>query len=136
MKVLVFGVTGHLGSRLLPALLAHKHQVIAFVRNEKKLKEMVDSSIVSQITIATGNATDSKAIKKALVEHQCDALINSAGQAAIFPWQAPRMQEIIQAVTAAAVDASKELKHPIRGWFLGGLGALDFPGKNGIKISK
>ncbi|MCJ1379340.1 hypothetical protein MMC17_002441 [Xylographa soralifera] len=134
MKVLVLGATGNIGSRLVPALLAHKHQVVVYVRNERKLKDLIDSSVTSQVAIVTGDATDAQAIKEALVNYQCDALINSAGLAAILPWQAPRMQGIINAVSTAAVDASKELKYPIRGWFLGGLIAMDVPGTNGNKI--
>ncbi|MCJ1281203.1 hypothetical protein MMC26_000521 [Xylographa opegraphella] len=136
MKVLVLGATGNVGSRLLPALLAYKHQVVVYVRNEQKLKELIDSSVTSQLTIVTGNATDAQAIKEALVNHRCNALINSAGLAAILPWQAPRMQGIINAVSTAAVNASKELKCPIRAWFLGGLTAMDVPGTNGNKITR
>ncbi|MCJ1414161.1 hypothetical protein MMC32_000486 [Xylographa parallela] len=134
MKVLVLGATGNLGSRLLPALLAYKHQVVAYVRSERKLKDVVDSSVISHLTIVTGDATDAQAIKEALVTHQCNAIINSAGLAAVLPWQAPRMQGIINAVSTAAVNASQELKYPIRAWILGGLGAMDLPGANGAKI--
>ncbi|MCJ1475234.1 hypothetical protein MMC13_003896 [Lambiella insularis] len=136
MKVIVFGATGNLGSRLLPALLAHEHQVVVYVRNERKLKEIVDPAVVSQLTVVTGDATDAEAIKDALVKHQCDALVNSAGGVALFPWQAPQMQGIVNAVSTAAVDASRELKRPIRGWFLGGFMVLDFPGQKGIKINR
>ena len=136
MRVLLLGATGNLGSRLLPALQAHGHHVVAYVRSEAKLKELIPSSILSRATIVTGNATDTNAVREALVRNRCDALINSAGQASIFPWQAPRMQEIIQAVTAAAVDASKEIGRPIRGWFLGGMSALDYPGFGGTKLTR
>ena len=136
MKVLVLGATGNLGSRLLPALLAHKHQVVVYVRNERKLKELIDSTVTSRVTIVTGDATDVQAIREALVSHRCEALVNSAGLAAVFPWQAPRMQGIINAVSTAAVNASKELKYPIRAWLLGGLMLMDIPGTNGTQIMK
>ncbi|KAL8828834.1 MAG: hypothetical protein Q9170_006430 [Blastenia crenularia] len=134
MKVLLLGATGNLGSRLIPALLAHQHQVVLFVRNESKLRELIHSDVISNCTIVSGNATDAAGIETAIVENKCNALINSAGQASIFPWQPPRMQEIINAVVAAAVGASKTLGHPIRAWFLGGLTALDMPNKPGVKI--
>jgi nucleoside-diphosphate-sugar epimerase len=136
MKVLLLGATGNLGSRLLPALQAHGHKVVVFVRSESKLKQLVPSSVVSKATIATGNASNSNTVREALVNNRCDALVNSAGQASIFPWQDPRMQDIIQAVTTAAVEASKEMGRPIRAWFLGGMTALDYPGFGGIRLAR
>ncbi|MCJ1290233.1 hypothetical protein MMC34_001769 [Xylographa carneopallida] len=136
MKVLLLGATGNLGSRLLPALLAHKHQVVVYVRNERKLQEVVGPSVTSRLTLVTGDATDATAIQEALVTHRCDALVNSAGLAAVLPWQAPRMQGIISAISTAAVKASKELRYPIRAWFLGGLVAMDVPGTNGTMIMR
>ncbi|KAL8682999.1 MAG: hypothetical protein Q9186_000994 [Xanthomendoza sp. 1 TL-2023] len=133
MKVLLLGATGNLGSRLVPALLAHKHSVVIFVRSESKLKSLVDSAAISRCTVVNGDATNSRAIQDTITHHQCNALVNSAGLAAIFPWQAPTMQGIINAVATAAVEASKKLGYPIRCWFLGGLTVLDFPGRPGTK---
>ena len=136
MKVLVLGATGNVGSRLLPALQAHGHQVVALARSESKLKELVPSSIVSRTTIVLGNADDSKTVREALVHNRCDALVNSAGLAAVMPWEKPRMQGIIQAIATAAVEASKEMGKPIRAWFMGGMSSLDYPGFGGIKLTK
>jgi len=136
MKVLLLGATGNVGSHLLPALQAHGHEVVVFVRSETRLNQLVPSSIVSRVTIATGNATDSNAVREALVRNRCDALINSAGLAAVFPWQDPRMQGIIQAVTKAAVEASQVMGRPIRAWFLGGMTALDYPGFAGTRLAR
>lgn len=135
MRVLLLGATGNLGSRILPALLAHNHTVVVFIRSESKLRNLVHSSAVDKCTIVTGNATDAIAIEAALVDNRCNALVNSAGLAAIFPWQDPQMQEIEKAVTTAAVGASKKLGYPIRGWFLGGMTVLDFPRYPGTKVS-
>jgi len=134
MKVLLLGPTGNVGSRLLPALLAHKHEVVVYVRSEGKLRELIPSNILSEVTIVVGDATDSSAISDALVNNKCDACLNSAGLAAMFPWQAPQMQEIINAVADAAVDASKKLGYPIRAWFLGGFTVLDIPNRKGTQI--
>ncbi|KAF6226708.1 hypothetical protein HO173_012375 [Letharia columbiana] len=136
MPVLLLGATGNLGSRLLPALLAHRQKVVVYVRNELKLRESIPSSILSQVTVVNGDATDSTSIKNALVENECDSLINSAGQASVLPWSEPQMQEIIKAVATGAVDASKELNRPIRAWFMGGMSVLDFPGMEGIQLMK
>ncbi|KAL8841913.1 MAG: hypothetical protein Q9170_000693 [Blastenia crenularia] len=121
MKVLLLGATGNLGSRLIPALLAHNHNVVIYVRSESKLKSLVDSAALSKCAIITGDATDTNTIEEALITHRCDALINSAGMAAPTSWQAPRMQVIVQAVATAAVSASEKLGYPIRCWFLGGM---------------
>ncbi|KAL8890087.1 MAG: hypothetical protein Q9215_002715 [Flavoplaca cf. flavocitrina] len=126
MKVLLLGATGNLGSRLIPALLAHNHSVVIYVRSESKLKNLIDSAALSKCTIVSGDATNSRAIEEALLNNQCNALINSAGMAAVFPWQAPQMQVIVQAVANAAVEASRKLGYPIRCWFLGGMTVFPF----------
>ena len=136
MPVLLLGVTGNFGSRLLPALLAHKQKVIVYVRNERKLRELVPSIILDRVTVVNGDATDSASIEKALVEHDCDTIINSAGLAAMFPWSAPQMQGTIKAVVTGAVDASKKLNRPVRAWLLGGMSILDFPGMDGTQLMK
>lgn len=136
MPVLLLGVTGNLGSRILPALLAHSQKVVVYVRNERKLRELIPSTILSQVTVVNGDATDSKSITNTLVEHGCDVLINSAGGASVLPWSEPQMQEIIKAVATGAVDASKKLNRPIRAWFLGGMSVLDFPDMKGTQLMR
>lgn len=134
MPVLLLGATGNLGSRLLPALLAHRQKVVVYVRNEQKLRELIPSAILSLVTVINGDATDSNSIKNALIEYECDSLISSAGKSSVLPWSEPQMQEIIKAVATGAVDASKELSRPIRAWILGGMSILDFPGMEGIQL--
>lgn len=79
MKVLLLGVTGHVGSRMLPALLAHKHQVVAYVRTPAKIFSEATSKLDS---IVVRSAGDSAAIKAAILSHNCDA-VNAAGLAAM-----------------------------------------------------
>lgn len=136
MKVLLLGATGNLGSRLLPALLSHNHTVIVYVRSESKLRSLIPSSVLSSTTIVTGDATDAAALTNALVTHRCNALVNAAGLAAIFPWQAPTMQGIERAVVTAGVNGSKTLGWGIRMWVLGGVGVMDYPGGEGVKMVK
>lgn len=128
MKVLLLGATGNLGSRLLQALIAHDHQVVAFVRSESKLQKLIAGQLLAKTTVVTGDATNSKAVQDAFVQNSCDALIMSAGQAAIFPWQAPRLPQVVDPVAEAVSGASKALGRPVRCWFLGGLGLMDLPG--------
>lgn len=134
MPVLLLGATGNLGSRLIPALLAHKQKVVVYVRNDAKLRELIPSTILSQVTVVNGDATDADGIKHTLLEHECDTLINSAGQGSVLPWSKPRMQDIIKAVATGAVQASKELNRPVRAWFLGGMSVLDFPDMKGTQL--
>lgn len=136
MKVLLLGATGNLGSRLLPALLSHNHTVVIYVRSPSKLQDLFAASTLSNCVIVTGDATDRTRIQETLVEHRCTAIVNSAGLAAPLPWQAPRMQGIVEAVSGAAVAASQELGWPIRGWFLGGITVLDVPYLKEMRISE
>lgn len=136
MPVLLIGATGNIGSRLLPALLAHKQKVVVYVRNEQKLRELISAAILSRVTIVKGEATDSSSITSTLLEHNCDTLINSAGLASVLPWSKPSMQEIIRAVANGAVEASKKLDHPIRAWFLGGMSILEFPDMKGTQLMR
>lgn len=74
MHVLLLGGTGNLGLRMLPAMLAHGHNVVAYVRSESKLRSLVSARLAEQITIYVGDALDSQAVEKALREHGCDAI--------------------------------------------------------------
>jgi nucleoside-diphosphate-sugar epimerase len=85
MKVLLIGATGNVGIRLVPALLSHVHIVIADVRSPPKLASLLPPFIHSQITVIKGSATDSTAIKEAIQECACEAVINAAGVAALAP---------------------------------------------------
>ena len=137
MKVLLLGATGNVGSRVLPALLAHNHEVVVYVRSEPKLRELVPAPVLSKTTaIVCGDAEDSTSIRDALVSNRCNAIVNTAGLAAVFPWQAPRMQGIIHAVTKAGVEASEIMGYSLRCWFLGGMTVLDLPGRQGTRISR
>ena len=129
MRILLLGATGNLGSRLLPALLAHKHTVTVLIRSEAKLRSLIPTTLLKSITIVTGDASSASLITQTLLAHDCDAVINSAGQAAIFPWEAPRMQHIVRAVVQGAQDAVSQRggQSKIRAWFLGGMTVLDYP---------
>jgi nucleoside-diphosphate-sugar epimerase len=128
MKVLVLGATGNVGSRLIPALLAHHHEVVAYVRSASKIPPDVSSKLVSVIQ---GVGTDSAAIKAAILANNCDAVINAAGLAAPTSLhQTGQFPEIFAAVVKAAVEARQERGGPpLRCWFLSGWSLLDSPEK-------
>ncbi|KAJ5647043.1 hypothetical protein N7490_003415 [Penicillium lividum] len=124
MKVLVLGSTGKLGSRILSALLARGHSVVAFARDSAKLPP----SIIPQLlAVEHGDATKHADIIAAGNKHQCDAIINSAGYAAMVPWGKSDLPSIVDAVIAAALEMGQTRQTPLRMWFLGGIGLLDLP---------
>lgn len=128
MKVLLAGATGNLGLRLIVALLTHRHTVVAFVRSSSKLESLIPSSVFQQITVAQGDATDSVAIKRTILDNSCEAIINTAGVASLAPWAKSDLPVIFRAVLDGVKEAGLERQKPLRTWFLGGLGALYYPG--------
>ena len=60
---LVTGATGYIGGRLISELLQHGYRVRVFARNAARL---TDHSWISQVEVVEGDATDSKALAKAL----------------------------------------------------------------------
>lgn len=124
MRVLVLGSTGKLGSRVLSALLARGHSVVAFARNSSK----IPPSIVSQLlAVEVGDATKSADITAVGRRHQCDAIVNTAGYAAMAPWGKSDLPSIVDAVIAAALEMGQGRETPLRMWVLGGLGLMDLP---------
>ncbi|KAH7135087.1 hypothetical protein B0J11DRAFT_152274 [Dendryphion nanum] len=128
MKVLLIGATGNLGLRLVTALLTHGHTVVAYVRSTNKLESLLPSAVYRQITVVEGNATDSASIKRAILDTGCDAVVNTAGVAALAPWSRSDLPAIFRSVLNAVREAGLERKKPLRTWFLAGLGVLYFPG--------
>jgi nucleoside-diphosphate-sugar epimerase len=128
MRVLLLGATGNLGQRLIFSLLAHKHTLTLYVRNPQKLADLVPSHILDKVTVVVGDATDSEGIYKALVENNCNAIVDTAGNQ-VLPWQEYLMPKIARAVMDAALRYKEEKGTPLRAWFLNGLGNLKYPGK-------
>ena len=122
MRVLLLGATGNVGSRLLPSLVAHKHEVIVYVRNPSKLSAHATSCATA---VVSGSGTDSNSIKAAILSHNCDAVINAAGLAPVLG-KSGELPAIFAAVMAAAIEAHEQRGGaPIRCWLLSGFGILD-----------
>ena len=132
MKVLLVGATGNLGVRLVAALLTHGHSVVAFVRSSNKLESLLSPSVYSQIAIVQGDATDPASIKRAISDASCDAVVNTAGVAAMPPWGKSELPVIFRAVLDAVREAGLDRGKPLRVWFLGGMGVLYFPGSESL----
>lgn len=131
MRVLLTGATGNVGSRLLSALIAHKHEVIVYVRTPSKLSKDATSRATA---VARGSGTDIDSIRAAILSYHCDALINAAGLAPVLG-KSGELPAIFAAVMKAALEAQKERGGAaIRCWFLSGFGILDAPKKGYMLI--
>lgn len=128
MKILLVGATGNLGLRLVAALLTHGHTVVAYVRSSNKLESLLPTPIYRQLTVVQGDATDSAAIKRTILDANCDAVVDTAGLAAMAPWGKSDLPAIFRSVLNAVRQAGSERDRPLRAWFLAGLGVLHFPG--------
>ena len=128
MRVLLLGATGNLGSRCLPALIAHKHVVTGFVRNSPKLRAMMSPALLAEANaIVEGDATDSTALKKAILDHDIEGIIDVAGNI-VPPWKEFLLPKIASAVRDAAVAVGKQRGKPLRARITSHLGILEYPG--------
>lgn len=127
MRVLLLGGTGNLGSRCIPALLAHKHDLTVYVRNPSKLQLLVSPSVLEKVTVVIGDATDPAGIKRAILERNIEAIVNVAGNQ-VLPGQEFLLPKIAKAVTNAAVAVGKERGTPLRAWLVSGMNILRYPG--------
>ncbi len=126
MRVLLSGATGNVGSRLLPSLVAHGHEVIVYVRNPSKLPS---EAAACAKAVVKGSGTDSDSIKAAILSNNCDAVINAAGLAPVLG-KSGELPAIFAAVVKAALEAHEQRGGaPIRCWLLSGFGILDSPKK-------
>lgn len=134
MKVLLLGATGNLGSRLVPALLTHGHIVTVFVRSSRKLESLLPSSIYQQISIVEGDATNISAVKAAILDSKCEAVVTAAGVAAAAPWGSSDLPKIFRSIAEAVQQAGAERKQPLRVWFLSGMSVLQVPGTKNMMM--
>lgn len=133
MRILLLGGTGNLGLRLIPALLAHGHEVIAYVRSISKLQGLITPELFKAIKICEGDALDSAGVEAALRKYNCDATMNTAGNRVKHDGEWI-LGQIASSVSSAAIRVGKDRGKPLRAWFIGGLGSLEYPGTGGWKI--
>jgi nucleoside-diphosphate-sugar epimerase len=127
MRVLLLGAAGKLGSRILPALIQRGHTVTAFVRDPSKLPSGISKD---HFSYEQGDATKATDIKAAATKHECDAIVNAAGVAAVAPWGHSNLPIIIDAVIRATLELGRERGKPLRLWVTAGMGLLDLPTKS------
>ncbi len=128
MRVLLLGGTGNLGLRLIPALIAHKHILTIYVRNISKLRSLVSAELLERAgAIVVGDATDSAALKKAILDHDIEAIVDVAGNQ-VLPWKEYVLPKIAKAVSDAALEVEQERGRPLRAWVTSGMGIMKYPG--------
>ncbi|EME38325.1 hypothetical protein DOTSEDRAFT_48581 [Dothistroma septosporum NZE10] len=127
MIVLLLGATGNLGSRLVPALLAHGHSVVAYVRSPVKLRSLLPQPILDCIATEQGDAFDTASVANALRRRDCEALVNTAGTRE-SPWKEQTLGKLVASVITASITVGQERRKPLRSWIVGGMGSLDYPG--------
>src|SRR5690349_18765043 len=82
MRILVTGATGYVGSRLITALLAERHQVVAATRNPARLKRFGWFDEVTPVTLdASDPASAHTAIREAGPVDVVYYLVHALGQA-------------------------------------------------------
>ena len=124
MKVLLLGVTGNVGGRMLPALIKYGHTVVAYVRSTSKITPAM-RAVLDDVVI--GSATDTLALKKAILTYNCDAVFHAAGLAQMWGHsKTGEYNNIFAAVVAAIVEARQE-RHgtAIRAWLMSGFPMMD-----------
>ncbi|KAH6713590.1 hypothetical protein DL95DRAFT_383840 [Leptodontidium sp. 2 PMI_412] len=130
MRVLLLGPTGNLGLRCIPALIAHGHILTVFVRNPSKLRSLISTELLDRMNaVVVGDATDSAALKKALIDHDIEAIIDVAGNQ-VLPWHEYVLPKIAKAIADAALAVGKERGRPLRIWVTSGLFIMKIPGKD------
>lgn len=132
MRVLLLGGTGNLGLRMIPALLAHNQTVIAYVRSEARLRSLITPRLADKIAIHTGDALDTDAVEVALREHDCDAVMNTAGNF-VAPWREQVLGRIATSVSSAAVRVGRDRGKVLRAWFIGGMSSLVYPFEGNVE---
>lgn len=132
MRVLLLGGTGNLGLRMIPALLAHNHTVIAYVRSEGKLRSLVTLRLAEKITIHTGDALDTDAVEAALRKYDCEGIMNTAGNF-VAPWKEQVLEKIAISVSSAGVRVGQDRGKVLRAWFIGGMTSLVYPFEGNVE---
>ncbi|EEP78319.1 predicted protein [Uncinocarpus reesii 1704] len=87
---------------------------------------MAPEEVRSRVSVVHGDATDVEGLKAAIREHNCDAMVDTAGNQ-VWPWKEHQLQKIARAASRAAVEIGRERGTPMRALFLCGIGELDYP---------
>lgn len=85
MKIVLFGSTGRVGSKMLRQLLEEGHEVTVLVRNPGKLERH------PQLTIVPGDAKNEADVRKAVQESECVASALGTDKSTVLSEAVPHM---------------------------------------------
>ena len=111
----------------MPALLAHQHDLILYVRYPSKLESLFSTAVLDRVKVTVGDATDSTTIKQALIDHNVEAVVNVAGNQ-VRLGKEPLLPKIAKAVSDAVVAVGHEGHQALRLWLVSGFNVLTYPG--------
>lgn len=77
--------------------------------------------------IVIGDALDSELIKKAIRDHNIEAIVTVAGNQ-VLPWKEFLLPKLAKVISGAAIVVGKERGRPLRAWICSGMGCLRIPG--------
>lgn len=118
MKIIVFGVTGNTGKRVLLQGIEMGHEMTAFVRNPEKLYEQLSENSAKHVKVIVDDMMNAVSVGEALA-HQ-DAAIIAAGHAG-------QGEEFVRLVDNIISQCELEPSFSGRVWVMGGAGLLDIP---------
>ncbi len=122
MKIILYGATGHAGSRILTELLSREHQVTAVVRDPAKLTPN------DGLTVQEGDLSSTEAIAETM--GGAEAVISAYGPP---PGEAEQLSAVTKRLIAAVQQVSQQASSPEnapRLIVVGGAGSLEVsPGK-------
>lgn len=88
----------------------------------------MSSALLEQVNaIVQGDVTDSAALKKAVLDHDIEGIIDVAGNV-VPPWKEYLLPKIASAVGDAAIAVGRERGKPLRAWITSGIGIMQYPG--------
>jgi hypothetical protein len=91
---------------------------------------MISPALLEEVNaILEGDVTDSAALKKVIIDHDIEGIIDVAGNL-VKPWEEFLLPKIASAVRDAAVVVGKQRGKPLRAWVTSGFGILQYPGTN------
>ncbi|GHH40245.1 DUF2867 domain-containing protein [Lentzea cavernae] len=93
----MLGATGHLGSRLVPELLAHDHEVAVLVRDSAQ-----STRFPTQVMVHVGDATNARAVRKALAGNDVVYFLVHSLDRPDFPGVDRRAAAVLAAAAAEA----------------------------------
>jgi putative NADH-flavin reductase len=126
VRLFLLGATGNSGRRILRLALDRGYQVTAFVRDQKKLAEILGRSLPQDLQVVVGDIDKSAELAEAMVGH--DVVINGAGHVT----EGDRFTRLVQSVIQ---QTSNSLGAGSRLWQFGGAAVLDVPGTD-LKVSR